>query len=172
VIRDIPWCDFDREHNVSSKSPVVQPLACDRHRFGLDQLDRPVYNDSTLSRTLSPRKVSGMLSLLMLWVLSAVSLTIVANLLPGVRIRGFGTALVVAGIYGILHVLFYKILAIIAFIPMLLTFGFFAFVINAFLLFLTDKLVDDFRIDGFLMTLVAAVVLTILNNIWRLLLPI
>jgi putative membrane protein len=113
-----------------------------------------------------------MLNLLLLWVLSAVSLTIVANLLPGVRIRGFGTALVVAGVYGILYVLLYRILAIIAFIPMIMTFGLFAFVINAFLLFLTDKLVDDFRIDGFLMTLVAAVLLAILNSIWRWLLPI
>lgn len=113
-----------------------------------------------------------MLNLLLLWVLSAVSLTIVAKLLPGVRIRGFGTALVVAGVYGILYVLLYRILAIIAFIPMIMTFGLFAFVINAFLLFLTDKLVDDFRIDGFLTTLVAAVLLAILNSIWRWLLPI
>jgi putative membrane protein len=113
-----------------------------------------------------------MLSLLTLWVLSAVSLTLVATLLPGVRVRDFGTALVVAGVYGILYVLLYKILVIIAFIPMILTFGLFAFVINAFLLFLTDKLVDGFRIDGFLMTLVAAVLLTIFNNIWRWLLPI
>lgn len=113
-----------------------------------------------------------MLNLLLLWVLSAVSLTIVANLLPGVRIRGFGTALVVAGVYGILYVLLYRILAIIAFIPMIMTFGLFAFVINAFLLFLTDKLVDDFRIDGFLTTLAAAVLLAILNSIWRWLLPI
>jgi putative membrane protein len=108
-----------------------------------------------------------MLRLLLQWVLSAVSLTALAKLLPGMRVQNFGTALVVAGVYGILHVLFFKFLAIIAFIPMFLTFGLFGFVINAFLLFLTDKLIEDFKIDSFVITLIAAVLLTILNNIWR-----
>jgi len=77
----------------------------------------------------------------------------------------------VAAVYGVLHVLLFKFLALLAFIPRLLTFGLFDFVINAFLLFLTDKLVDGFKIDNLLITLVAAVLLAILNSIWRLLLP-
>jgi putative membrane protein len=112
-----------------------------------------------------------MLHLLLHWVLSAVSLTVLAKVLPGFRVDNFGTALVVAAVYGVLHVLLFKILAFVAFIPRLLTFGLFDFVINAFLLFLTDKLVDGFKIDNFLITLVAAVLLAILNSIWRLLLP-
>lgn len=108
-----------------------------------------------------------MLRVLLQWLLSAVSLTLIAKLLPGVQVRHFGTALIVAGVYGVLHVLLFSILALIAFIPMFLTFGLFALVINAFLLFLTDKLVSDFKIDNFLITLLAAVLLTILNAIWR-----
>ena len=44
---------------------------------------------------------------------------------------------------------------------MLLSFGLFGLVINAFLLWLTDKLIDDFEIDSIRITLVMAVLLTV-----------
>jgi putative membrane protein len=108
-----------------------------------------------------------LLPLLLQWVLSAVSLTVLAKFLPGFRIKNFGTAMVVAAVYGGLHVLLYKLLVFIAFIPVFLTFGLFVFVINAFLLFLTDLLIDDFKVDNLFITVVAAVLLTVLNGIWR-----
>jgi putative membrane protein len=79
--------------------------------------------------------------------------------------------LIVAAVYGILHVVLFNILAIIAFIPMFLTFGLFGLIINAFLLFLTDKLVTEFKLANLGVTLVAAVLLTLLNNLWRWILP-
>jgi putative membrane protein len=108
-----------------------------------------------------------MLSLGLQWLLSAVSLTVIANLLPGFRLKNFVTALIVAGIYGVLQVLFSSILKLIFFLPMFLTFGLFALIINAFLLFLTDKLVDDLEIDSLQDTLIGAVLLTVFNFAWR-----
>jgi putative membrane protein len=108
-----------------------------------------------------------MLRLLLHWVLSAVSFTLLSKFLPGFHVGSFGTAMMVAAVYGILHILLYKILVMVAFIPVFLTFGLFTFVIDAFLLFLADKLIEDFKIDNFLITLAAAVLLTILNLIWR-----
>jgi putative membrane protein len=108
-----------------------------------------------------------MLRLLLQWVLSAVSFTVLSKFLPGFHVRSFGTAMLVAAVYGILHVLLYRILVIVAFIPVFLTLGLFTFVISAFLLFLADKLIDGFKIDNFLITLAAAVLLTILNAIWH-----
>jgi putative membrane protein len=71
-----------------------------------------------------------------------------------------------AAMYGILHVLLYKVLNLIFLIPNLLTFGLFSFVISTFLLFITARLIDDFAIDGFFTTLLAAVLLTLLNGVW------
>jgi len=105
--------------------------------------------------------------LLLQWLLYALSFMIVSKLLPGFHIRGFGSALVVAAVYGVLHVLLFRVLVFLAFIPVFLTFGLFIFVINAFLLFLTDALLEQFEIDGFLTALGGAVLLTILNGIWR-----
>jgi len=105
--------------------------------------------------------------LLLQWILSALSFIIVSKLLPGFHVRDFGSALVVAAVYGVLHVLLFRVLVFLAFIPVFLTFGLFILVINAFLLFLTDALLDQFKIDGIPTALGGAVLLTILNGIWR-----
>ena len=108
-----------------------------------------------------------MMRLLLQWALSALSLMAVAKFLPGLRVTNFGSALAVAGVYGVLHVLLYPVLAFLAFIPLFLSFGLFIFVINAFLLLLTSALLDDFKIDNIATALIGAVSLTILNGIWR-----
>src|SRR5439155_14810231 len=105
--------------------------------------------------------------LLLQWLLYALSFMIVSKLLPGFHVRGFGSALVVAAVYGVLHVLLFKVLVFLAFIPVILTFGLFIFVINALLLFLTAALLNQFQIDGFFTAIIGAVLLTILNGIWR-----
>ena len=56
-----------------------------------------------------------MMRLLLQWVLSALSLMLVAKLLPGFQIKDFGNALGVAAVYGILHVVLYPVLMFMAF---------------------------------------------------------
>ena len=102
-----------------------------------------------------------MLRLIINVLLSAGLLYAIASLLPGVRMRSFGTAVIVAIVYGVLSYLLFWVIALITFIPMLLSFGLFGLVINAFLLWLTDKLVDDFEIRSLGMTFVMAVFLTL-----------
>ena len=84
-----------------------------------------------------------------------------ASLLPGVRLKSYATAVVVALVYGLLTAVLYWPIAFILFIPRVLTLGLFGLVINAFLLWLTDKLIDDFEIDSVKTTLIMAVSLTI-----------
>jgi putative membrane protein len=84
-----------------------------------------------------------------------------ASALPGVRIKSFGTAVVVALVYGLLNYFLFWLIALVAFIPMLLSFGLFGLVINALLLWLTDKLVEDFEITSLSMTALMALLLTL-----------
>ncbi len=90
-----------------------------------------------------------------------------ATALPGVRLKSFGTALVVVLVYGLLNYFLFWLVALIAFIPMLLSFGLFGLVINAFLLWLTDKLIDDFEIHSLRTTLLIAVLLTVAKVVLR-----
>ena len=93
-----------------------------------------------------------------------------ASALPGVRLKSYGTAVIVALVYGLLNYFLFWLIALIAFIPMLLSLGLFGLVINTFLLWLTDKLIDDFEIDSVRTTLIMAVLLTVGKFILRLLL--
>ncbi len=105
--------------------------------------------------------------LLLQWVLSALSLMAVSKFLPGFQVEGVRSALMVAAVYGILHVLLYRILVLLAFFPVIITFGLFLFVINAFLLYLASALLEDFKLDSIPAALLGAVALTGLNGLWR-----
>ena len=88
-------------------------------------------------------------------------LLVLASALPGVRLKSYGTAVIVALVYGVLNFFLGTVIGWILFLPMLLSLGLFGLVINAFMLWLTDKLIDDFEIDSLKTTLVMAVLLTI-----------
>jgi putative membrane protein len=108
-----------------------------------------------------------MIGMLISWVLFAAVFLGLSKLLPGFHVRSFGTALIVAAVYSILHILLFKVFLILAFIPVILTFGLFIFVINAVILWLTHLVIDGFEIDSIMTGLIAAVLLTIANNLIR-----
>ena len=88
-------------------------------------------------------------------------LLLLASVLPGVRLKSYGTAVIVALVYGLLSFFLGWLIELVFFIPMLLSVGLFGLVINAFFLWVTDKLIDDFEIDSLKTTLIMAVLLTI-----------
>ncbi len=85
----------------------------------------------------------------------------IARILPGIRINSYTTALIVAVVYSILNYLFFWLLAIISLPVMVLTLGLFTFVINAGLLWITDKLIEDFEIKDTLTLFIAAFLITL-----------
>jgi putative membrane protein len=109
--------------------------------------------------------------MLLAWFSFSLSVFIVARLMPFVHVRSYNTAVVVAAVYGVLKYLFTWILVILTFPLMFLTLGLFLVVINAFLLWITDKLLDGFEIKGFVGTLVASVMISVMDVILRLLIP-
>jgi len=88
-------------------------------------------------------------------------LLVLASALPGVRLKSYRTAVIVALVYGLLNFFLGTVIGWILFIPMFLSLGLFGLVINALMLWLTDKLIDDFEIDSLKTTLIMAVLLTI-----------
>ena len=108
---------------------------------------------------------------LIAWLLSATAFLGVSKLLPGFRIGSFGTALVVSAVYSILyvvlHFILFKVLWLLTIPFVILSLGIIFFVVNAVILWLTDRLVEDFNIEGTATLLMAAVLLTIVNWIIR-----
>lgn len=98
-------------------------------------------------------------------ILSSVVVFVTASLLPGVFIRGFGTAVVVAVILGLLNSLIRPILFILTLPVNILTLGLFTFVIMGFMVWLTSQIVPGFEIQNFWWCILFAIILAVLNGI-------
>ncbi len=121
-------------------------------------LDHEIFN---ANGSLAPNR-----SHYMIWnlLILTVAVFIVANILPGIHMKNIFTALVVAIVYSIVSFFVGWLLVFLTLPFMIITFGLFKLVINAFLLFITDKLVDDFKIKDGLTTLIAALLITLVDS--------
>lgn len=108
-----------------------------------------------------------MVHLLLSWILSALSLLIVAHLVPGFEVQSFGTALVAAIVIGLVNATIGLLFKIVTFPLTILTLGLFLIVINALMLKLAAALVSGFTVRGFLPAFLGAIVLAVVNAILR-----
>ena len=105
------------------------------------------------------------MDLILHFLLLGIVIFMLARIHPGIHIEGLGTAITVAIVYGLINVFLGTILKFLAFPIILLTLFLFTLVINTFLLWLTDKLIEDFEIENMGTTFVAAVVITIADTL-------
>lgn len=99
------------------------------------------------------------------WVLSAIVILIASQILPGVHVAGFITALIVALVLGIINAIIKPVIVILTLPINILTLGLFTLVINAALVMLTNAIVPGFKVDGFLWALIFSIVLSIVNMV-------
>lgn len=111
-----------------------------------------------------------MLRLLVKWLLYAVALLITANLVPGFHVRSIAAALVAVVMVGFLNMTLGLLLKIVTFPLAVLTFGLFFLVINAFILKLAGTVVPGFQVATWSAALIGAVILALLQMLFRLLL--
>ena len=114
---------------------------------------------------------NGLVAFLVSLALGGVAFLIVARLLPGFRIKGgFGSAVLIAFVYGIIKALLWKLLVVLTLPLVIVTLGLFIFVINAFLLWLTDKILDRLEVSGFGTLFLGAFLLSVLDVLFRMIL--
>ena len=103
--------------------------------------------------------------------LAILSVTIIAlaRLNPSVHVKSVGTAVAVAIVFSLLNLALGWLIRAVLFVPALFTLGvlflFVPFIVNAVLLFITDKVMAGFRIDSMRGLLVSALVITAVNAI-------
>lgn len=98
-------------------------------------------------------------------ILSAIIVLVLSNILGGVHVDGFLTALVVAAILALLNIFVKPILLILTLPVTVLTFGLFLLVINALIILMADGLVDSFEVDGFWWALLFSILLSFLQSL-------
>ena len=97
----------------------------------------------------------------------AITVFLLARLMPSVRIRSAGTAVLVAIVFSLLNFFLGWAIRAVLFVPALLTFGLLFFfvplIVNTVLLWLTDKLVFSFQIRTLRALFFSALVITLVN---------
>ena len=113
-----------------------------------------------------------LLYLLIRWAVIAVALAVTTWILSGIEITGgFWGYLWVSALYGFVAATIGTFLLLITLPLMLITFGLFAILVNAFLLQIVDWISDHFTIDEFWWTAIwAAIILAVVTVLLELIL--
>jgi putative membrane protein len=105
-----------------------------------------------------------MLRLLLSWILSAVAVWVVAQLVSGVYVSGWKSALIAALVIGFINATIGFVLKVVTFPLTVVTLGIFWLVINALMLKLASALLSPgFQVHGFLAAFIGAIVLSVVN---------
>jgi len=96
-------------------------------------------------------------------LLLGFAIFVIAQAIPGIRLKGYGTAIIVAVVYSLIDVILGSILKFLSIPFIFLSLGLFLLVINTFLLWLTDQFMEDFEIDSIGTTFIAALLITVCN---------
>jgi putative membrane protein len=104
--------------------------------------------------------------LLSRWVSNVVALFVASWLLRGIAYGGDGWTLVVAAaVFTVVNAWVKPIVTLLSIPFIVVTLGFFLFVINIVMLYMTDWLVPDFEIRGFGWGAAAALIVSVVNGL-------
>jgi len=96
-------------------------------------------------------------------LISAALLLLVANLVSGVEVDGWGSAIIGAIALGLVNAIVRPIMVVLTFPITIITLGLFLLVVNALMLWLAGSLVPGIKIRGFGPAFFGALLLTLLN---------
>jgi putative membrane protein len=109
------------------------------------------------------------MGLLLSWLILSFAVWLTAVILPGFHVRSFGSAIVIAALFGVLNFFLGWIFFAVFTVATLGLAWLFAFltrwIINAILLKLTDALTDRLTIDGFGWALAGALMMSALGTL-------
>lgn len=108
-----------------------------------------------------------MMQLLIRWLVSAVLLLVVSQVVPGFEVSGLRSALFAALVIGLVNATLGVFLKIVTLPLTILTFGIFLLVINALMLMFVSSLVRGFVVRGFAPAFWGALLLAILGMVSR-----
>jgi len=90
-----------------------------------------------------------MFRLLLIWLINATAVYATAHILPGISIKSFAAALIVAIVLGLVNTLVKPVMVFLSIPFIILTLGLFMLVINALMLQLAAAFVEGFAVSSF-----------------------
>lgn len=104
-----------------------------------------------------------MISLLLVWVLSAAGIFFTSRLVKGFEVKSFGSAMFASLVVGFLNMILRPLLLLLTLPVNILTLGLFTFVVNAMVLRLAAGMLQNFNIKGWGPAIIGAVILALIN---------
>lgn len=101
---------------------------------------------------------------LLLWILSAISIWIVSQIVPGFVVASAGSALLAALVIGFINGTIGFVLKVITLPLTIITLGLFWFVINALMLQLSAMIIPGFEVESFFAAFLGGIVLSLVNT--------
>lgn len=102
------------------------------------------------------------MNLILRLLVSAAVVFILAQVLPGVHVKNYGTSIIFALVLGLLNAFLRPILILITLPLTLFTLGLFLFIINTIIVLLASDWVRGFQIDSFGYGLLFSLLLTLI----------
>ena len=97
-------------------------------------------------------------------IISAAVVFGLANIMPGISVDGYFTALIVALVLGVLNAIVRPILIVLTLPVTILSLGLFLLVINVIIVYLADQMIGGFNVNGFWWALIFSLVLSLVNS--------
>ena len=104
-----------------------------------------------------------MLVILTRWLVITVAILLASLFLSGIRVDSLTTAIIAAGLLGVINVFLRPIIIILTLPLTILTLGVFAFFINAFLLLLVAHFVPGFEVNGFFSAFMGSLIISVVS---------
>ncbi len=104
---------------------------------------------------------------LIIWLLNSAALMVTANVIKGMHIKGFVSALLAALVLAVANHLLLPVLTILTLPLTIVTLGLFWFVLYGAMLKISAAVIPGFAIQGWLPAIVGSVVLTIIQWLFR-----
>ncbi|GHC64222.1 phage holin family protein [Ulvibacter litoralis] len=105
------------------------------------------------------------MNLILKLLLTAVAVVILANILPGVAVEGYVSAIIVAIVLALLRLTVKPILVVLTLPVTIITLGFFLLIINAMIILLADYFIDGFTVRNIWWALLFSLLLSFLQSI-------
>ncbi|MCH2034692.1 MAG: phage holin family protein [Tenacibaculum sp.] len=98
-------------------------------------------------------------------LLTAFAVLVLSNLLSGIVVDNYVTAVIIAFVIAVLNMFVRPILIVLTLPVTILTLGLFLLAINAFIILMAGKLVTGFYVNGFFTALIFSVLLSIFRSV-------
>lgn len=105
------------------------------------------------------------MKLLIKLLLNAIAVFVLANILNGVQVDGYQTAIIVALVLSVLNLIVKPVLVILTLPITIITLGLFMFVINACIILLADNFINGFAVNSFWIAMLFSVLLCVLQSL-------